>query len=154
ICKSGRHTLSDATSAERCCNGWRRELRLDGSEPSDDPQGRAHVHNMLNTPRAVYGEAVKDQLEGSQPREETRTSVSTDEQIEAAARNLRYYCLGNLEEPGDRAALRLEHWIYRDAWYDELAEAVGYGLRSDWAESNHASINGYLGFMFFVAVGR
>ena len=37
-CQSGRHAwLSDA-DAMRCCNGYRRELRMDTLEPTDSPE--------------------------------------------------------------------------------------------------------------------
>ena len=53
-CTSGRHIGSDEASAIRCCNGWHRELRLEGPEPSDDPQGRVHVSDLADAPRAVF----------------------------------------------------------------------------------------------------
>ena len=37
-CQSGRHTWLSATDAARCCNGYRRELRLDTLEPTDSPE--------------------------------------------------------------------------------------------------------------------
>ncbi len=54
ICTSGRHTWIDEASAERCCNGWQRELRLDGPEPGDDSQGRVAVSDLVDAPRAVF----------------------------------------------------------------------------------------------------
>lgn len=53
-CKSGRHTWGDAISAERCCNGWHRELRLDGPEPGDDPDGRVFIADLPDAPRAAF----------------------------------------------------------------------------------------------------
>ena len=53
-CTSGRHTWSDETSAQRCCNGWHRELRLNGPEPGDEPEGRTFVSQLSDAPRAVF----------------------------------------------------------------------------------------------------
>ena len=53
-CTSGRHTWTDETSAERCCNGWHREIRLDGPEPADDPEGRVSISDLPEAPRAVF----------------------------------------------------------------------------------------------------
>jgi hypothetical protein len=53
-CKSGLHTWTDEASAGRCCNGWHRELRLDGPEPGDDLAGLRHVAGLPSAPRAVH----------------------------------------------------------------------------------------------------
>ena len=65
-CKSGRHTWSDAVSAERCCNGWHRELRLDGPEPGDDLEGRVYIGHLPDAPRAafVWVKDAKHQTQG------------------------------------------------------------------------------------------
>jgi hypothetical protein len=53
-CKSGRHTWTDEASAARCCNGWHQELKLDGPEPGDEPEGRVYVSHFPTRPRAAY----------------------------------------------------------------------------------------------------
>ena len=53
-CKTERHTWSDETSADRCCNGWHQELRLNGPEPGDDLEGIVSVRNLPDTPRAAF----------------------------------------------------------------------------------------------------
>jgi hypothetical protein len=53
-CTSGRHAWSDETSASRCCNGWHRELRIDGPEPADDQQGRTSMSHLPQAPQAVF----------------------------------------------------------------------------------------------------
>lgn len=53
-CTSGRHTWSDEASASRCCNGWHRELRLEGPEPGDDREGRTYVSDLTAALRAVF----------------------------------------------------------------------------------------------------
>ena len=37
------HYLLDTASAERCCNGYRRELRLGGALPDDDFAGSTAI---------------------------------------------------------------------------------------------------------------
>ena len=63
-CKSGRHTWSDAVSAERCCNGWHRELRLDGSEPGDDPEGRVYIGDLPESAVAFLRAVGWDKIAG------------------------------------------------------------------------------------------
>lgn len=53
-CTTGRHTWTDAASSDRCCNGWHQELRLDGPEPGDDPDGVVFVRNLPDAPRAAF----------------------------------------------------------------------------------------------------
>lgn len=53
-CTSGRHAWSDEASAERCCNGWHQELRLDGPEPDDDQEGRVYVSHFSTRPQAAF----------------------------------------------------------------------------------------------------
>jgi hypothetical protein len=54
ICTSGRHTWNDLISAARCCNGWHRELRLDGPEPADNQEGWSHVSDLPEAPKATF----------------------------------------------------------------------------------------------------
>ena len=37
-CATGRHVWLNDADAARCCNGYRRELRLDTLEPTDSPE--------------------------------------------------------------------------------------------------------------------
>jgi hypothetical protein len=53
-CKSGRHDWLDEASAERCCNGWHRELRLGGARPGDDPRGKICVGGLPEAQQAVF----------------------------------------------------------------------------------------------------
>jgi len=53
-CTSGRHTWSDENTASRCCNGWHRELRIDGPELGDERGGRTFVSHLSEAPRAVF----------------------------------------------------------------------------------------------------
>jgi hypothetical protein len=53
-CSFGRHAWNDETSARRCCNGWHREVRLDGPEPTDNLEGLRHVTGLPGAPRAVH----------------------------------------------------------------------------------------------------
>jgi len=45
-CMNGRDTWSDENSSQHCCNGWHRELRIDGPEPGDDPEGRTLLSHL------------------------------------------------------------------------------------------------------------
>lgn len=36
-CRSGQHYWGRPADAQRCCNGWERQVRLGSLEPGDDP---------------------------------------------------------------------------------------------------------------------
>jgi hypothetical protein len=42
-CRSGKHHWLDPISADRCCNGWRRELRIPRAELGDDLGGSQRI---------------------------------------------------------------------------------------------------------------